>query len=374
MAEPSAERPYTYFDINYGDKPIGRIVFQLYSDIVPKTAENFRCLCTGEKGIGKSGKPLSYQESRFHRVIQGFMIQGGDFTAGNGTGGESIYGEKFDDEAFTAKHDKPFLLSMANSGKNTNGSQFFITCNPAPHLDDKHVVFGEVVKGKSVVRRIEHHPTTSADVPTVPFTIAACGQLSPDDPSVTGSDKAEEDPYEDYPKDDEREMNKPEVCLEIATNLKALGNTKFKVGDVEGALEKWQKAIRYLDWHSDLSDEKGEQLTKDFLDLLGSLLINSALAAHKLGGIDNEHLAVELTSRALDNLELQPAEKAKALYRRAIARSAVHEEEDAENDLKEALTIVPGDEACQRELARVQQGRKAKREKEKKMFKGLFSS
>ncbi len=168
--------PRVYFDITIGERPAGRIVFELFADVVPKTAENFRALCTGEKGVGKSGKALHYKGSRFHRVIQQFMCQGGDFTRGNGTGGESIYGAKFEDENFKLKHGEAGLLSMANAGPGTNGSQFFITTVVTPWLDGKHVVFGKVVEGMKVVSAMEaagsRSGSTSADI-----VIADCGQL-----------------------------------------------------------------------------------------------------------------------------------------------------------------------------------------------------
>jgi len=170
-------RQRVFFDITIGAKPAGRITMELYNDITPKTCENFRCLCTGEKGMGKSGKPLHFKNSAFHRVIPNFMCQGGDFTRGNGTGGESIYGEKFPDENFKMTHTGPGMLSMANAGPNTNGSQFFLTTVKTEWLDGKHVVFGHVIEGMDVVKNMEAQGTQSGK-PKAEVKIADCGQLS----------------------------------------------------------------------------------------------------------------------------------------------------------------------------------------------------
>lgn len=164
--------PKVYLNVAAGGKELGRIVILLASDVTPKTAENFKKLCEGSKK-DRNG----YKGSIFHRVIKGFMIQGGDFTHGNGTGGKSIYGEKFQDENFKLNHNEPYVLSMANAGPNTNGSQFFITTAKTTWLNDKHVVFGQVIEGIDVVQKIENIKVDKFDRPLDDVIITDCGML-----------------------------------------------------------------------------------------------------------------------------------------------------------------------------------------------------
>lgn len=170
----SMNNPVVFMDVAIGNHPAGRIQMELFANVTPRTTENFRQLCTGE--FRRQGNPVGYKGASFHRIIKDFMVQGGDIISGDGTGCTSIYGDKFDDENFSKNHTAPGLLSMANSGPNTNGCQFFITCAPCEWLDDKHVVFGRVIEGMPIVRMIEAVPAPQGS-PKLPVTIIECGQM-----------------------------------------------------------------------------------------------------------------------------------------------------------------------------------------------------
>ena len=198
--EINKENPVVFLDIKIGDKEAKRVELELFKDKVPKTAENFRCLCTGEKG-----EKLNYKGSIFHRVIKNFMIQGGDFENANGTGGESIYGKKFDDENFAYSLSREGLLAMANSGPNTNGSQFFITLKDCPWLNGKHVVFGQVIKGMDVVKEVEAVDADGQDKPKINVVIENCGEIKKE-----ATEEKKEEPKAEEKKEEPKAEEKKE--------------------------------------------------------------------------------------------------------------------------------------------------------------------
>ena len=170
------DNPRVFLDISIDQKPAGKIVIELFADKVPKTAENFRMLCTGEKGVGRSGAKLHYAGCKFHRIIPNFLIQSGDFISNTGTQNESVYGPVFEDENFSIHHSEPYIVSMANCGRNTNGGQFFIICRPTPWFDTKYVAFGKVVEGQSVVDEIQALGSKEG-APTKTVIISDCGEM-----------------------------------------------------------------------------------------------------------------------------------------------------------------------------------------------------
>jgi len=360
-------------------------VFELFNDIVPKTAENFRALCVGFTPENTS-KNLHYKGSIFHRIIKDFMVQGGDFTNFNGTGGESIYGQKFEDENFTLKHDKPFLLSMANSGPGTNGSQFFITTVPTRHLDGKHVVFGKVLKGSNVVQELEN-VKKNGEKPSLECKVEDCGELQPGEDDGIVIDDGTGDKIPDAPSESDFSVEKFDELISGIESIKSIGNEQFKLGNHKLALKKYRKAVRYINhftkreeavFDSDNEDEgdnemKVSQISDAELEKNDKLekikipcLLNSAACKLKL----NESKAA---CDDLNEVLKHDENNTKAYYRRAQAQVAMNDYEEASRDLNAALKISPEDKAVKAEMVRVKKLIAEKKQKEQKIYSKLFS-
>ncbi|GMM45124.1 peptidylprolyl isomerase [Pichia kluyveri] len=351
-------RSKVFFDISIGGKTAGRVVFELFDDITPKTAENFKQLCLKTPG---------YKDSIFHRVIKDFMIQGGDYENFNGTGGSSIYGEKFDDENFESKHDEPFLLSMANAGPNTNGSQFFVTTVKTPHLDGKHVVFGKVISGKSVIRKVERTETGESDRPLKECKVINCGILNEGDPLVI--DDGTGDKYEDIISDEPSvDINKPETVFEAVNNIKNIGTECFKQGKLELALDKYIKAQSYMaDYNPyDLTDED----VATYWKLQISCYLNMSLMSLKL---KNAQDTIKYSTEVLECEQLDDKSKAKAYFRRGSGHLIGHNEEDAIADFEEAHNLQPTDAGISKALNDAKVSLKNRKAKEKAAFSKFFN-
>ncbi|XP_018014269.1 peptidyl-prolyl cis-trans isomerase D [Hyalella azteca] len=382
-------KPRVFLDITIGGEKVGRIVLELDSVQFPKTAENFRALCTGEKGTGKMGHPLHYKGCTFHRVISNFMVQGGDFTNHDGTGGESIYGEKFEDEGFGMKHSGRGILSMANAGPGTNGSQFFITCTDTHHLDNKHVAFGQVLHGIGVVGVIEKTEVMD-EKPLQRVEIADCGELPPDAAPGIVEEDGTEDIYPQYPEDLPTSLLDLYTApmndlLEMLNKIKSSGNHFFKNQDYPEAIFKYRKCLCYMEHVEGLSSTPSlppfskeppeprpepralpsEEEQLELQSLRVSCLLNRALCFTKSG---KTHAAVLDCDQVLS---LDPS-NAKALFRRGQALHLCKDFSSARESLEQARKIVPNDKAIVMELSAVNAKIKAAKDKEKAAYAKMF--
>ncbi|KAL8207217.1 UNVERIFIED_CONTAM: hypothetical protein K2H54_048446 [Gekko kuhli] len=364
LAKPSnPSNPRVFLDVDLGAERVGRIVLELFADIVPKTAENFRALCTGEKGIGPTtGKPLHFKGCPFHRIIKKFMIQGGDFSNQNGTGGECIYGGKFEDENFHYKHDQPGLLSMANAGQNTNGSQFFITTVPTPHLDGKHVVFGQVIKGIGVVKLLEN-VDVKGEEPVKECIIAECGELKEGDDWRALPMDGSGDTHPDFPEDSDIDFMETDKILSVAEDIKNTGNTFFKSQNWAVALKKYSKSLRYIEASLAVAGKEDSAKLN-----AAALTCHLNIAACKLKLAEWQD-AIENCAKVL---ALDPT-NTKALYRRAQALEATRDYEQALATLQQAQGIAPQDKAIQMEVQKIKQKIKNQKEKEKAAYAKMFA-
>ncbi|KAJ6378616.1 hypothetical protein OIU78_028783 [Salix suchowensis] len=358
-------KPRCFLDISIGGELEGRIVVELNKEVVPKTAENFRALCTGEKGIGpNTGVPLHYKGGRFHRVVKGFMIQGGDISAGDGTGGESIHGLKFEDENFELKHERKGMLAMANMGPGTNGSQFFITTTRTSHLDGKHVVFGKVVKGMGLVRSIEHIVTEAGDYPSQDVVIVDCGEIPEKEDDGASNFFRDGDTYPDWPADLDTKPDEISWWMKAVDSIKAFGNEEYKKQDFKMALRKYRKAWRYLDlcWEKDdMDEEKSSSLRKT----KSQIFTNSSACKLKLGDIEGALLDTNFAMR-------DGEDNAKAFFRQGQSHMALNDIDAAVESFKKALDLEPNDGGIKKEFASARKKVADRHDQEKKAYARMF--
>ncbi|XP_047538978.1 peptidyl-prolyl cis-trans isomerase D isoform X1 [Vanessa atalanta] len=349
--------PLVFLDILIDGEKAGRIVIELRRDVVPKTAENFRALCTGEKGVGVFGKPLHFKGVRFHKAISQFMVQGGDIINGDGTSGESIYGLTFEDENFTLPHEAG-VLSMANSGPNTNGSQFCMTTVPCPQLDETNVVFGRVLAGLGIVAEIQQMADDGRL--RVECVIEDCGEIQDTENWDVCCMDGTADHLPEYPEDLQTDLTKDELMLSIRA-VKESGNALFAARRVRGAARKYHKCLRYVARASERHAEHYEEVKTYTIQCN----LNLAACYSKL---EDYRACINSCSEVL---HIDPGNE-KALYRRGQANYALKNYESALADLKHADKISPKNRAVQKLLDEVRITNKSYNDIQKQRLSKFF--
>jgi len=367
--------PLVYLDISIAGDYYGRIVLELFANVVPRTCENFRQICTGE-AKSCDGKPICYRGSPFHRVVNRFMIQGGDVTNFDGTGGESIYGKHFEDENFLLKHETAGQLSMANSGPNKNGSQFFISTVACPHLDGQHVVFGVVKKGLGIVTDIEALETDSEDRPMDEVIITDCGQISSEQDLGICANDGTQDTYPHHPEDLDIDWDKTENfdhVLQIIRNIKDSGNTFFCRGDNRRATRKYKKCSNYISMLRDTIGRTNPQQEERIRELEAPCILNQAAVCLRLYEYS---AAIEECNKILnfkENEEFPVDWMCKATFRRGKAHAGNKNFNLANRDLIRVLKLRPQDESVKKELMSLKKAMTEYKQIEKNIYGKMFS-
>ncbi|EDW18463.2 peptidyl-prolyl cis-trans isomerase D [Drosophila mojavensis] len=366
--------PIVYFDISIGKECAGRMIIELRKDVVPKTAENFRALCTGERGIGQLGERLHYKGTRFHTIKRVFAVQGGDVVNNDGTSGESIYGPLFEDENFELTHNEEGVVSMANYGTpNTNNSQFFITAVGCENLNGINVVVGRVLRGLGIIAEMEQNCNDEAQ-PTTDITITDCGELAPgEDWGIECSDETA-DKLPPYPQDWTGKFKKPtcDAAVSLLTGMRQSGNHFFQLGRYYEARAKYRKANRYytmlrrnFDWQELKRSQGDSELRRlDAFSVVNN--INMAAVELKLGNY--QHAKYECS----EAIRLDP-KCSKAFYRRGQAQRALRNYEEAIKDLKHAHSLLPENKQILNELNSAKQLLAEYNKQQRNALKNLFN-
>lgn len=358
-----ANKCFVYLDFAFNNVKAGRVVIELFSDVVPKTTENFRALCTGEKEIGSQGKLLHFKGSTIHRVISQCMVQGGDIINGDGTGGESIYGEYFPEENFTLKHAEPGIVGMSPNGRNKNSSQFYITTVPCTHLDNTNVAFGKVVRGLDVIIEMSEIPRVN-DVPQQNIVISNCGEFQLNVPWNLGENDGTVDVYPPWPSDwDEPDVD-DEFITRVINNINDSGNVFYYKQKFLDSERKYKKVIRYIDWY--LEKTKHTESRNAISKLRNNALLN--LTAVRLK-INKNKEAVEHCNEILKSCP----DNGKAYYRRGRAKLALKEYDDALKDLKIAYKIHPNDKHIKNTFEVAKNRKRTYLTKERVFFAKIFN-
>ncbi|KAB0798810.1 hypothetical protein PPYR_06690 [Photinus pyralis] len=356
----TSNNSFAYLDIKIGLEKSGRVIIELFDDIVPRTVKNFKSLCLGSEDPVLC-KPLCYQGTQFHRVVPQFMVQGGDVTKNDGTGGRSIYGKQFDDENFELTHSEEGRVGMANAGANTNNSQFYITTVPCPHLDNINVVFGQVRKGLNIIREMGEVPRDN-DVPIIKCIIEKCGILEPGKLWGINENDGTLDVYPPWP--DDWEVASDEKLENVISNIKHSGNYYFKRHNYVDSDRKYKKALRYIDYL--LTSGSGYD-SKIVSEIKVCSLLNLAAVRIKKGKFQDANIYCN-QAIALDS------QNGKAHYRRAQALIGLKEYDKALLDLNKAYNFCPSDKLIQNELQKVKNLKLNYLQKEKMIFSKMFST